>query len=200
VPEIEVYISLNSPWAYLGWARFRALAAKHAVAVTVKPTKFGDVFAVTGGLPLPKRAPERRSYRMMELARWRDFHGRPIVLEPKTFPSDETAAARLVIAAQKQGCDAARLAEEIGKSLWELDLNIAETSVLDAAARRAGLDAVVIRAGASADAELDTQWDANTAEAIARGVFGAPSYVLKSGEIFWGQDRVELLAWRLARL
>ncbi len=197
MPKIDVYVSLNSPWVYLGWPRLRALAAKQQATIAVKPAKFGDVFAVTGGLPLAKRAAERRAYRLMELKRWRDYHGIPIALEPKSFPSDETAAARLVIAADHQGQDAARLAQEIGKSLWELELNIADTAVLADAAKRAGLDSAAIRSAGPSDADLDARWDANTTEAIKRGVFGAPSYVLESGEIFWGQDRLDLLAWRL---
>jgi 2-hydroxychromene-2-carboxylate isomerase len=198
MPQIDVYVSLNSPWVYLGWPRFQAMVAKHNATVSVKPAKFGDVFAVTGGLPLAKRAAERRAYRLMELTRWRDYHGIPIALEPKSFPSDETSAARLVMAAGQQGKDTMRLSQEIGKSLWELELNIADPAVLTLAALRAGLDAAAIRAAGASDADLDAQWEANTAAAIKRGVFGAPSYVLESGEIFWGQDRLELLAWRLA--
>jgi len=61
------------------------------------------------------------------------------------------------------------------------------------------MDADAIRKAGPPDAELDALFDKYTAEAIARGVFGAPSYVLPSGEIFWGQDRLPLLEWRLAQ-
>jgi 2-hydroxychromene-2-carboxylate isomerase len=198
VPHIDVYVSLNSPWTFLGWARLRALSAKHHATVTVKPAKFTEVFAATGGLPLPKRAPERRAYRMMELKRWRDYHGIPIALEPKSFPSDEAPGVRLVIAAGLQGWDAAHLCEQIGHALWVREENIADADVLAAAAQRAGLDAAALVQTAPSTAEANAQWDANTAEAVKRGVFGAPSYVLESGEVFWGQDRIDLLAWRLA--
>jgi 2-hydroxychromene-2-carboxylate isomerase len=195
---IDVYVSLNSPWTYLSWARLRVMAATHDLKLTVKPTRFADVFAATGGLPLPKRAPERQRYRMMELRRWRDRLGIPIVLEPKGFPSDETPGARLVIAAGDQGLDTARLMEEIGRALWEREESVADATVLAAAARRAGLDADAIRAAGRSDADLDLHWIANTTEAVSRGVFGAPSFVLPDGEIFWGQDRLDLLDWRLS--
>ena len=71
MPTIDYYISLNSPWTYLGSARFAAIAKKHDYTVNVKPAKFAEVFAKTGGLPLVKRAPERRAYRLMDLKRWR---------------------------------------------------------------------------------------------------------------------------------
>jgi 2-hydroxychromene-2-carboxylate isomerase len=199
MPTIDYYISLNSPWTYLGNARFAAIAKKHDCTVNVKPAKFSEVFARTGGLPLVKRAPERRAYRLMDLKRWRDHLGIPINIEPKYFPSDEATGTRLVLAAKLQGKDAHRLATEIGKALWEMEESIAEPAALAAAAERAGLDAEAIRKAGPSDAELDEMHDELTAEAIKRGVFGAPSYVLPSGEIFWGQDRLEFLDRALAR-
>jgi 2-hydroxychromene-2-carboxylate isomerase len=197
---VDYYLSLNSPWAYLGASRFIEMTRQAAVAVRVKPARFGQVFEKTGGLPLPKRAPERRAYRMMELERWAAFLEMPIVFEPKSFPADETSAARLVIAAAAQGADALQLSMEIGRSLWELDQNTADQGVLDAAARRAGLDAAAIRAKAPSDTELDAMWDANTTDALSRGVFGAPSYVFEDGEIFWGQDRLAFVERKLESL
>lgn len=194
---IDYYMTLNSPWTYLGAARFAEIAKRHGAKVNIKPAKFGEVFSKTGGLPLPKRAPERRAYRMMELKRWRDNLGIPINVEPKHFPSDETLGTRLVIAAALQGTDACRLALELGRSIWELEGNLGEADVVSAAAKRAGLDADAIRKAGPSDAELDAILERNTAEALAAGVFGAPSYVLPSGEIFWGQDRLALLDWRL---
>lgn len=196
---IDYYMTLNSPWTYLGAARFAEIAKRHGAKVNIKPAKFGEVFSRTGGLPLPKRAPERRAYRMMELKRWRDNLSIPINVEPKHFPSDDTMGTRLVIAAALQGKDACRLALELGRSIWELEGNLGEADVVSAAAKRAGLDADEIRKAGPSDAELDAILERNTAEALASGVFGAPSYVLPSGEIFWGQDRLALLDWRLAR-
>ena len=68
------------------------------------------------------------------------------------------------------------------------------------AAQRAGLHAAELRAGAPSDAELDALREKFTQEALSAGVFGAPSYVLPSGEIFWGQDRLELLERALKKL
>ncbi len=199
MPTIDYYISLNSPWTYLGSARFAAIAKKHDCMVNVKPARFAEVFAKTGGLPLVKRAPERRAYRLMDLKRWRDHLGIPINIEPRYFPSDEAPGPRLVLAAKLQGKDAHRLATEIGKALWEMEQSIADPAALAAAAERAGIDAEAIRKAGPSDAELDGMHSALTAEAIERGVFGAPSYVLPSGEIFWGQDRLEFLDRALTR-
>src|SRR4051812_29330973 len=190
---IDYYMTLNSPWTYLGSALFAEIAARNNVTVNIKPSKFGPIFEQTGGLPLPKRSPQRRAYRMMDLKRWREVRGIPLTLEPKYFPCDDLAATRLLIAAKLQGKDAVRLSIELGRALWEREETLADPEAVSSAARRAGLDAAGLRAGAPSDAELDALHQQFTAEALAAGVFGAPSFVLPSGEIFWGQDRLELL-------
>ena len=197
---IDYYLSLNSPWTFMGSALLAEVAKRNGATVNVKPAKFGPIFDKTGGLPLPKRSPERRAYRVMELKRWREVRDIPLILQPKNSPSDDAAATRLVIAAKLQGKDAHRLATELGRAIWELDEPLGEPAVMAAAATRAGLDAAAIRAGAPPDAELDQLYEQYTQEALAAGVFGAPSYVLPSGEFFWGQDRLEMLERALKML
>ncbi len=196
---VDYYFSLNSPWSYLGAQRLSAMTQAAKATVNVKPARFGPIFAQTGGLPLPKRSLQRQAYRMMELKRWSDQLGIPIVLEPKHFPSDEAAATRLVIAAALQGRNALAFATELGRNLWELEKTLSDPADMTAAANRAGLDLEAVKAAAPPDAELDGIWDKNTEAGLARGVFGAPSYVLASGEIFWGQDRLDFLQRALNR-
>ena len=190
---IDYYMTLNSPWTYLGSALFSEIARRNGASVNIKPAKFGPIFEQSGGLPLPKRSPQRRAYRLMDLKRWREVRDIPLTLEPKYFPCDDQAATRLLIAAKLQGKDALKLSIELGRALWEREETLADPAALARAAERAGLDAAELRAGAPADAELDALHEQFTKEAIAAGVFGAPSFVLPSGEIFWGQDRLELL-------
>jgi 2-hydroxychromene-2-carboxylate isomerase len=197
---IDYYISLNSPWTYMGSALLAEVARRNGATVNVKPAKFGPIFEKTGGLPLPKRSPERRAYRLMELKRWREVRDIPLILQPKNSPSDDLAATRLVIAAKLQGEDAHRLATEFGRAIWERDEPLGDAEVMVAAAKRAGVDIAALRAGAPGDAELDQLYEQYTQEALAANVFGAPSYVLPSGEFFWGQDRLELLERALKML
>jgi 2-hydroxychromene-2-carboxylate isomerase len=197
---VDYYMTLTSPWTYLSSAPLAEIARRNNVIVNIKPCSFGPIFDQTGGLPLPKRSPQRRAYRMMELKRWREVRGVPLTLEPKCFPCDDTAATRLVIAAKLQGKDAHRLSLELGRALWEREETFADQDIIASAAGRAGLDAAALRAGGPSDAELDALREQYTQEAVTVGVFGAPSFVLPSGEIFWGQDRLELLERALKQL
>jgi 2-hydroxychromene-2-carboxylate isomerase len=190
---VDYYMTLNSPWTYLGSALFAGIAARNGASVNIKPAKFGPIFEQSGGLPLPKRSPQRRAYRLMDLKRWREVREIPLTLEPKYFPCDDQAATRLLIAAKLQGKDAMKFSIELGRALWEREETLADPAAVASAARRAGLDAAELRAGGPSDADLDALHERFTREAIEAGVFGAPSFVLASGEIFWGQDRLELL-------
>jgi 2-hydroxychromene-2-carboxylate isomerase len=197
---VDYYMTLNSPWTYLGSALFAEVARRNNVTVNIKPAKFGPIFEQTGGLPLPKRSPQRRAYRMMELKRWREVRGIPLILEPKYSPCDDTMATRLVIAAKLLAKDSHKLSLELGRAVWEREETLADPATISSAAQRAGLDAAELRAGGPSDAELDALHEQYTQDALTAGVFGAPSFVLPSGEIFWGQDRLELLERALKRL
>jgi 2-hydroxychromene-2-carboxylate isomerase len=87
------------------------------------------------------------------------------------------------------------LAGAIGRALWAEERDIADAGTLAALARDLGLDVGALEARAPAMAE---RYAALTREAIDRGVFGAPSYVI-DGEIFWGQDRLDFVARKLAK-
>ena len=193
--QIDYYFAINSPWSYMGSERLAKMAAAHGATVNPIPVNLGAIFEVTGGLPLPKRSPERRAYRIMELKRWPPFLGIPLVLEPKHFPHDESEGVRLILAARKTGSDAHKLATELGRSLWEDDKDPSDAGVQNEAAERAGIDAEFLRNVLSSD-DAKAQWDKNTQEAIAKGIFAAPTYVI-DGEIFWGQDRLDFVERKL---
>ena len=196
--HVDYYVSLNSPWTYLGSKRFEAIARKHGADVTIWPVDFGSVFSVSGGLPLPKRAPQRQAYRMMELKRWRDHLGVKTTLEPKFFPANEVPAAKCVIALREQGrmADAIKFAHAVLAALWAEEKDTGDPATLRAIVAACGLDADALMMTSQAQ-EIAGKREAYTKHAIDQGVFGAPSFVI-DGEIFWGQDRLDFVDRKLA--
>ena len=197
--HIDYYASLNSPWTHLGAARVEAMAMANNASLRIFPVDFGAIFSQSGGLPLPKRAPQRQAYRLMELSRWRDHLGIPIHIEPKFFPSNEMPAAACVIALRETMGDqpAIKLAHRVLKAVWQEEKNPADPATLANLVAEIGLDAEqIVELGA------ESRWAErrimDTKAALDRGVFGAPSYVI-GDEIFWGQDRLEFVERRLAR-
>ena len=197
--HIDYYASLNSPWTHLGAARIEAMAMANGATLRNYPVDFGEIFSHSGGLPLPKRAPQRQAYRLQELARWREDTGIPINIKPKHFPSDELPAAACVIALRETVGDwpAIRLAHRVLKAVWQEEKNTGDRDTLSALIADIGLDPAKVLPFAD-----DPQWlerrKADTQAALDRGVFGAPTYVIGE-DIFWGQDRLAFVQRRLAR-
>jgi carboxymethylenebutenolidase len=197
--HIDYYASLNSPWTHLGAARIEAMAAAHGASLRIYPVDFGTIFAGSGGLPLPKRSAQRQAYRLQELARWRDHLGIPIQIQPKYFPSSEALSSGCVIAVRETIGDqpAIKLAHAVLKAVWQQERNPADPETLGQLITDCGLDAASVLA-LGAEPRWAERRDADTAAALARGVFGAPSYVV-GDDIFWGQDRLEFVERRLAK-
>jgi 2-hydroxychromene-2-carboxylate isomerase len=195
---VDYYFAVVSPWSYLGHDRFVALAARHGATIGVKPIDLSRVFPVSGGLPLPKRAPQRQAYRLVELRRWRDHLGIPLNLQPKFAASGGDLAARWILAAAEGGAAAALdLAGAIMRARWAEERDIADEATLAAIAAALGQDGSGLAARAAAP-DIQARYDACTQEAIDRQVFGVPPYVYRD-EPFWGQDRLDVLDRALAQ-
>ena len=194
--SIAYYFSLHSPWTYLGNALFHEIASKHGCRIDYRPMPLRSVFDETGGLPLPKRHPVRQRYRLMDLQRWRERRGRPLVLQPKHFPFDPAQADRMTVAILMSGGDPSGFIEDVMAGLWARNEDMGKPEALLACAARVGLDGLALLALADSE-PVRQRYEDTLGEAVAAGVFGAPSYVL-DGEVFWGQDRLELLDSALA--
>ncbi|NIM29499.1 MAG: 2-hydroxychromene-2-carboxylate isomerase [Gammaproteobacteria bacterium] len=190
---VDYYLSLNSPWSYLGHRRFAALVDTHRLSVNVHPVDYAAViFPATGGLPLPKRSAERQAYRLVELERWREHLGVALNIEPKFWPVNEVPGACMVLAAGQSGGGAAMaLAGALLSAVWAGERDIADRATLLAVAGECGLDAAALMAAADTD-EMVKRRIAESEQAVERGVFGAPFYIYKE-QPFWGQDRLDML-------
>ncbi len=196
VNAVDYYFAPQSPWAYLGHQRFRAMAKAAGTTINVMPVDLGKVFPISGGLPLPKRAPQRQAYRLLELRRYSEHLGIPLHPQPRYFPVAGDAAASLIIAVDlHDGAESAMtITGAILAAVWAQECNIADPEVLAALLAEHGLDAR--RLAQSDTGEVRERYETYTRQAIDAGVFGAPSYVI-DGEIFWGQDRLDFVARRL---
>ena len=194
--SIDYYFSVISPWSYLGDARLRAIASRHQVTLNHKPISPGTIFSRTGGLQLKDRSDQRKAYRMQELTRWRDHLGVELTLEPRFFPTNDQLAHGTGVAARQSGDDPSELVHALMRACWVEDQDIADPSVVSAALTTAGLDVDKLITLAKSEASRN-EVDANTEEAISRGVFGVPAYLI-GDQLFWGQDRLKFVERALA--
>jgi len=193
---VDYFFSLASPWSFLGHAPLMDVARRQGVTVRLRPVELGPVFAETGGLPLSKRAPPRQRYRMLEMQRWRVKRGVDFHLNPQYWPFDASLADRVIMAAMDRDLPADTLLPRLFSAVWQRQENLADEGVIAAIAQDMGLPGTELVALAKS-AEITAAYLENRELALASDVFGAPSYVL-DGEVFWGQDRIELLEDALA--
>lgn len=192
---IDYYLSIGSPWAYMGHSRLMDIANRNSVEVRTKPVFLGQVFAETGGLPVPKRHPARQRYRFVELQRWREKLGLAFNVRPRYWPFDVNLVDRFIIAIVQSGEDPDPFVRAAFDGVWEKELNLADQATVLRLADNAGFKSHTILTAARAE-RTEAAYEQNFRDALASDVFGSPSYVL-DGEVFWGQDRLEMLEYAI---
>lgn len=195
--QITYYAMPISPWTYLGHQRFCDMAAQSGARIELKMMDLGQVFSVSGGLPLPQRSPQRQAYRLQELARWRHALSMPLNIQPTFFPANGMAATLVTVHLRDTVGTAAALIflGAVLKAVWADELNVADEAVLEQLLIAQGLDAALVQAAQNEASKAAYAKD--TADAIAAGVFGSPTYLM-GDQMFWGQDRLDFVERTLA--
>jgi len=197
--EIEYFYSAHSAYAYLGSARFMAIAGAAGRRIAHRPMDLRRVIAVTGPGATGASTPARRAYFFgREIKRWAEARSAPVMAGwPSHHDEDMTLANCMLIAGLRQGLDMDRLAHRMLEAHWRDDADLADRESLAKLGREVDLNpAPVLEAALSP--ETQAAYEANTEEAIARSVFGSPTYFV-DGDMFYGQDRLELVERALER-
>ena len=193
--QIEYFLTPMSPWVYLAGDRLEAIAARQGASVRYVPLDAPALFPRTGGQVLAERHDSRKAYRLQELARWSKRLGMKLDLQPFFFPVNPAPASYAIISAQAAGGgDLAGLVRAFPRAVWAEGRNIADDEVVKAILAENGFDPAVADRGMFTAADTYVR---NLEEAVSRGVFGVPFYIVGE-EKFWGQDRLDLLEEFLA--
>jgi 2-hydroxychromene-2-carboxylate isomerase len=196
--QLDCYYSLSSPWAYFAGPKLQDIVRRHHVKLVLKPYDFQAVVTKTGGIPIRTRPAPRRTYHAEELARWRDYLGMPLTIEPRYYPQSMPTdpdwnkyAGWMVIAAQQQGLDAFVLSHALLRALWAEERDTSQADVRIAIANDNGYDGAALHALESAP-QTRAEYENFSRDAERLGVFGAPTFVL-DGVRYWGQDRLDFV-------
>ena len=187
--QIDYYYSLMSPWAYLGVPRFYKLQKKYGFIINHFPLDLLKLFTLSGGVPLGQRSDQRKAYRMMELRRWQKKLNLPINFMPKYFPPSDVSKASCMILSITDKKIQNNLSFSLLKYVWVEEKDIGDQNTLVKICEDLNLNPKDVFEKASTSKSL---YHSLADEVAARNVFGSPSYVLNE-EVFWGQDRLDLL-------
>jgi len=197
--RIDYFFGVFSPWTYLAGQRLEEIATRHGAQIVYKPLDLIALFARTGGTAPAQRPQCRMDYRMQELKRWSAKLGMAMDFTPPFFPTNPAPASYAIIAAQQAGGgDLGGLSHAITRACWAEGKDIAQDEVIREALEANGFSGDLVTSGLFEGA---LTYERNLQEAVDRGAFGAPFYIVaESDERFWGQDRLEFLDDHLGTL
>lgn len=185
---LDLYWDFSSPFAYLGATQAEALAARTGATLRWKPMLLGGLFRAIGqaDAPLNTFSEAKKAHVFQDMPRWAAHYGVPFAF-PAQFPMSTVKAMRAWIALPDARKDAFR--ESTFRAYWAEGRDISSDAVLS---ELLGDDAAEILAQTQTPA-IKQALIAATEAAQARGVFGAPTWVVDDAELFWGQDRIPLV-------
>jgi len=192
--EIDFWYEFASTYSYPTAMRIERLAADEGVTVRWRPLLLGPIFKAYGWNDSPFNIYEAKGrYMWRDLTRVCEADGLALTLPPVRFPQNGLKAARLALTGISRGWTPA-FTRAVFTEKYAEQKDISDEATLRAILISLNVDADAALAAAGSE-EVKEALKAQTAEAQARGLFGAPSFTV-GDELFWGNDRLEAaLAW-----
>jgi len=191
---VEFYFDFGSPYSYLAYKALPRIAAAHGAHIVWRPMLLGGVFKATGNHS-PAEIPAKDRWLQLDLKRWAARYGASFTRNPH-FPINTLILMRGAAGMQMRGPDFHKYLDAIFHAMWAEPRNLGDQQELAALLRQTGFDADAFQSLVG-DPAVKEQLKKNTEEAVARGVFGAPTFFVGE-EMFWGQDRLDFVAEALA--
>lgn len=188
--EVDFYFDVGSPAAYIAWTQMPRLARETGATVHYKPMLLGGVFHATGNRS-PTEVAAKSAWMMQDLGRFAQRHGVPFRHNPH-FPINTLTLMRGALGLQmRQPEKLLPYGDAMFRAIWVEGRNMNDPAEAGRALQEAGFEPQALLALAQ-DAEVKENLKAVTQAAVARGVFGAPTFFVGS-QMFWGQDRLDFV-------
>ena len=197
--ELIYYYSAHSAFAYLGSARVTEICAAHELTLVHRPIPLSPVVEAQGSLPFRARTQAHVDYFFgREIERWAEYRDVPVVpFRPTYHDADYTLASGMILALGDRGPQVDAMAHALLEAHWRDDVDLSDATLLADVATRLGHDPDALMRDAQSPA-VAAQYARNGETALRVGIMGSPTYVL-GDEMFYGQDRLEMLERALTR-
>ena len=188
--EIEFWFDVGSPAAYLAWTQLPQIAQQAGAAIAYRSFLLGGVFQATGNRS-PMEVPAKGKYMQGDLERFARRYGVPFRHNPH-FPINTLTLMRGALGLQMREPQKMRpYVDAVFRAIWVDAQDMNDPATVGAVLQQAGFDPKQLLALA-ADAEVKDKLKSETQQAVARGVFGAPTFFV-GNEMYWGQDRLDFV-------
>ena len=191
---VEFFFDVGSPATYLAWTQLPRIAAAAGARIIWRPMLLGGVFKATGNQS-PVAIPSKGRYMLQDLDRFARRYGVPMAFNPH-FPINTLTLMRGA-AGYLDSEHLQTYLQAVFEAIWVRQQNLGKPEIVTEVLGAAGLDSAEFERLISDEAVKQRLKD-NTEEAVKRGVFGAPTFFV-SGEMHFGQDRLDFVAEALAR-
>ena len=202
MPEIRVefLFDFGSPNAYLAHLVLPRLAERTGATVDYVPILLGGVFKATNNVSPAvslQGIKNKPQFAQRETRRFLARHGITEYTPNPHFPVNTLQIMRGAVFAKREG-SLAPYVDAVYGHMWAKPRKMDDPDVIRAALVESGLDADAILAGIQDD-DVKAELRANTDDAVARGVFGAPSFFVGE-ELYFGKDQLRDVEEEIERL
>ncbi|NKB97876.1 MAG: 2-hydroxychromene-2-carboxylate isomerase [Pseudomonadales bacterium] len=195
--KVEFFFDCSSPWTYLAFAAFNNDDTFKKCEVVWKPILVGGLFNTVNPSVYESRAnpvPIKQTYYQKDLADWARFVGIEIG-NPPVFPVNSVKVMRGAFVAQEAG-KLVEYALIAFHRYWGELRDISQDEEVRSIAVSAGLDVDAFWQKVTSQTYKD-KLKANTDELITRGGFGSPTLFVNETDMYFGNDRLPLVAQAL---
>lgn len=186
---LTFWFDVHSPWVYLASFRVGDLARKHGMSLRWRPLHLPRLLDEIGGVKPLEATPARVAWFRQDILDHAELIRVPLRYHPH-YPLRNSRALRACLLADEQG-RAEAFVRLVLKGYWADEADITDLDKLARWGAEAGLDPQAVKAAAVSE-DYKQKLDANTAEAMARGVFGVPT-IDTGSKLYFGNDRLDLL-------
>jgi len=197
--QIEFFFDCSSPWTYLALESVQSIAARDDVELVYVPMLVGGVFNAVNRNVYDNRAnpvPAKAAYYQKDLQDWAELMGVRIG-QPSVFPVNSVKVMRGALVAIERDC-LVPYARRAFQRYWTDLADISQDAEVAAIAESVGLEVEDFFRRINSQPYKDRLRE-NTENCIARGGFGSPTLFLDGGDMYFGNDRIQLIAAKLAR-
>jgi 2-hydroxychromene-2-carboxylate isomerase len=191
---IEFFFDCSSPWTWLAFRNLQPLARELGVQVRWRPVLVGGIFNAVNPSVYEFRergVPAKQAYLRKDLQDWARQAGLTINFPPTVFPVNSVKAMRGCLLLEEEG-RLVPFAAEVFEAYWTRDLDISQDEVLAALCERVGVEPARFFEGIARPA-IKAALKANTDDVIARGGFGSPTIFVDGDDMYFGNDRLDLV-------
>lgn len=189
---VELFYDFRSPYSYLALTQLRQMD----VSIALKPMQILKVMEQVGNVPTTITCAAKGRYARVDLGRWAQRYG--VALNPSDMKANDGDAMSRAVLAGGDADEAVHVTEILYRAIWSEGRTLANSQAVVAELAARGVDTATI-ANRIDSPEMIDRLEANTTEAVERGVFGSPT-IFVGDAMFFGNDRIEFVREELARM